>query len=882
MNSKTTNQQLNFFQKYKENLIVLFILLAVFTVIFLINGCFPFGNNTILVSDSFLQIGPFFEYLFKVFRGEASIFYTNILGGGVEILPTLIYMLLNPFYLIAFLGGEAYCFQMFNFSLVAIMIFNAFVFLWFSKKHFKNISPFFRIIFCLLFTFSGYTLTNFGFITWLIYPALTLLLFDAFYTLSTKGKILKFTIILTWYVINCFYIGIFSNILLILLFCFYTFIIVPKNNRRFVFSKLFASYLIAICASIIILLPAIISVLGTNRASFDIIDIAKNTSLFNITNLLGLAIDGVIFVISILFCIKQFKLNPKSKISKFIICASVILLFPIIINISLQMINGGGFVGFPNRIYFPLSVLLAIATQIYFDKYVNLNGFEENKASSLLHKILYIFLTILMVAVLTIFIIFNFNDLGANTKNPLATNGGIVAFFAGTIFAFMLLTIFAYFFAKRKTLSKNIFKFNTLFIMILACLINVITFAGSAKTNLSDTLSAKSLTSHIQDNNASIRTLNCSLDLNNNSNLNVRNFNLFSSLIPSSISNAFSKLDYNSSITNVGPAANIGSLISDSLTGQKYYITSFEENRPYLKLIIKNDDFYLYENILASTGAILFDEAYEYDNSKDFMHNLELIKSSFGVSGTLFETITPTIQIYDEPDENVYTYKVVFTAQNDGIIYGNLNAIKIDKEHKKQYSLSESDIAFGCYNQINTLADLGFVNAGETYEFYLVCDGKPDKIIFTFLNYDVAEELCQKFQENDVNIYYNALGYRVSGMVLENRRLIIFNPNISGMNYLINNQEIESDDTINGFTSFYIKTNTFELIASYEVPYLNTWLIVSIVLIVAIILIIVLFKFKVFEKISKVIYGIFVVGSCGILSIFYFFSIILTFFGIIL
>ena len=67
MNSKTTNQQSNFFQKYKENIIVLFILLAVFTVIFLINGCFPYGNNTILVSDSFLQIGPFFEYLFKVF-----------------------------------------------------------------------------------------------------------------------------------------------------------------------------------------------------------------------------------------------------------------------------------------------------------------------------------------------------------------------------------------------------------------------------------------------------------------------------------------------------------------------------------------------------------------------------------------------------------------------------------------------------------------------------------------------------------------------------------------------------------------------------------------------------------------------------------------------
>lgn len=877
------NSAKGFVKKYKENFIVVGILLIFFIIMFVINGCFPFGDGTVLVSDSYLQICPFFEYLFKVFEGDASIFYTNTIGGGFEILSTILYMLLNPFYLIALLGGKSHCYQMFNFSLIAMMIFNAFVFLWFSRKYFKKIKPTIRILLCLLFTFSGYAVLNYAFMTWLIYPALILLVIDGLYTLTQRGKIAKFTIFTIWYVLNCYSIGIFSSILLLTLFIFYVLFMVPKNNRRFVLTKLLVSYLISISVCVIVLFPAIVSVLKTNRTGFAIAYILSGNNSFNALNFTGIFVDGAVLIFALIFVIDTLRKNPKSNISKFLISAMVVLFVPIFFNISQLIINGGFFSGFPNRLYVILMAGLFICAQQKFNRDSLVDNKDEQYSSKIMFKILYIFMAVILSIFLVCMLVLQFDEIGSNTKNPVTENLGLVQFFLTITLALVLIFAFVLIFYRRKVLSKKIFKFNILFIMICSCLVNAIAFTGSASQQVNENIELKSALESLSNKDVRIKNFYNETVVTNLTNLDAQNMTIFSSLLPESVIENYSSLGYYSSLTLVDASANFGSLIADSLMGFKYYVSSEELNRPYLSIIYEDKNYFVYENLLATTGAVLFDENYSFDNSKNEFENFEMLKDSFGIDGNLFSEIDLTAElIVEREDENIV--KISYTASEDGILYSNLYPTILSEEEKQEYNLNQGENVLGATDIYSVFSDIGFVRAGEEFELFVVCDKtvNSNDFEFKFLNYGVASELCRRLQENDVGISYGKMGYTVSGTAEEGKKLVVFDNDINGMQYVLNGSQISLVQTIANFASFVVEEGDFVLDATYTVSYAKTWAIVAVCLILFAAIVILLYKLCLFNRPSKVIYVLFIIALCGILSIFYFFPIILTFFVIIL
>lgn len=126
----------NFVKLHREYFISAAIVFLMFNFALIINANWPFGDTTPLVSDSYQQILPFAEHFFSVIRGESTLFYTNHIGGGFEIFPTLEYMLFNPFYLFVLIGGRGNVLKMFMVSWLFMLIFNALVFVWFAKKYF--------------------------------------------------------------------------------------------------------------------------------------------------------------------------------------------------------------------------------------------------------------------------------------------------------------------------------------------------------------------------------------------------------------------------------------------------------------------------------------------------------------------------------------------------------------------------------------------------------------------------------------------------------------------------------------------------------------------------------------------------------------------------
>ena len=67
---------------------------------------FPFSDRTMSQYDLLAQIVPYAEHLFDVAKGEASLFYSTRVGGGMDVFGTLVYCLLSPFTFLFFLFGE--------------------------------------------------------------------------------------------------------------------------------------------------------------------------------------------------------------------------------------------------------------------------------------------------------------------------------------------------------------------------------------------------------------------------------------------------------------------------------------------------------------------------------------------------------------------------------------------------------------------------------------------------------------------------------------------------------------------------------------------------------------------------------------------------------
>ena len=85
-------------KKYKYYLIPPIIVMLILTIIYLINGVYPFGKNTILNGDFPSAYIPIYYYMWDLFRGNANLFINFKVGMGTCMYDlTSIYGILSPF-----------------------------------------------------------------------------------------------------------------------------------------------------------------------------------------------------------------------------------------------------------------------------------------------------------------------------------------------------------------------------------------------------------------------------------------------------------------------------------------------------------------------------------------------------------------------------------------------------------------------------------------------------------------------------------------------------------------------------------------------------------------------------------------------------------------
>lgn len=865
----------NFIYSKREYLILTGIVFLIIMTTFAIAGAFPFGDGVCLVSDSGTQIGPFFEYLMKVVSGEASLFYSPYIGGGVELFATIEYMLFSPFYLICFFGGKSHCLQMFNISYILMMIFNSIVFVWFSKKYFKDLNLFYRTIIGLLFVFSSYALQAYSFLTWEIFPALLLLLVDAFLRLVNEKRILRFILILVWYVVNCFSIGVFSNLILVVLFVFYIMFKVPAEEKKQVSTRLFVAYVIGAIASLAILYPQVFASSQIDRTT-NLASNMKSYSIFRFINLGSLFVDGALLLFGIVQIVRIFKAEKCSNNFKFLICSFSLLLFPYLLDISLQLLSGGRYVGFSMRYYFIFNAFLSVLAMKYFEKPIKL----EQSETQGVFKMIFILMTTLIIIAIAVIELYFYNSIGTWMKNAIKDETSAVILYLCLFVSYVILFTFVWGFNKRKVIGEKFVKFTTILILIISSLLNILTFGPNccndieSKNKVFKMASEKGLSGNIKlYENTSFSYI----DIINKYDGDVTSQMFFSSYLPAKISNSYAKLNCYSGLTVFSAAGFTGNLLLDIMIGNKYIYSETELNRPYLTLIESSDDAYIYENTLVSTGAFLIDNEIKFDcEIETVIDRYNQFAKDLGVSKNSFEVINPeSSSIINYESSEVKEIKVVqytFTAPADGLLYVSNRCVACSSN--QTYGMTyENMFAIG---DIQSHCELTYLNLGETYTVSTIITEESDETSFYFLNYDAVVEFSEIIKQNECEIKKNKTGWEVSGTSTDEKTLVVFMNDIDGYSFELNGELVETTNKFLAFTTFDVSAGEISLSANYSAPYLKSWLVISVVCVLLIVALALLYHFTKFKHVEKICHKFMMILMISFVSIFYGLSVILS------
>lgn len=858
----------NFLKKYQNYFIVFAIWFLILNLAFISSGVWPYGSNTLAGSDTYVQICAFFEQIFAWLRGETSLFYNANIAGGVEILSTLMYMLINPFYILVLVCGAKNIYTSINYAMFFMFLFNGFVMLWFLNKRFGQLSSWWKVLFSSLFAFCVYNLYNFAFATWYIFPGICLLLFDAFLDLVQNKKIWRFSCILAWFIINSVTLSISSFLIIVLLFFAYIMFLVSKEAKKETFVRLFVGVAIGALISLIILTPAIYALLKTNRTSSFFGTMLDKTVKLDYFKFSVLMLEFSIFVFPIIYVVEIFKTNKR----EFYFCLSsmIVLLLPFLFNFITSALTGGTINSLTSRYYFVTEVFMFLLSIKFVDKKLQAKTNEEtNHETTGPIKIISICIIALSIFVSILAIMLMFKTYPTHIKNVDDDEASLIVTLF--LFVFYLISFFmVYIGFNFKKLSFNFFKKATYVIMCFGLAVSSIIYISPYSfDNAPDTKICQMVTDLQTDGKIKYMTnerLN-KLALPLGSNM------FFSSLMSREVADSFDSLGY--SVNTVYLSSSTGDLIADSLVGNNYYFSEIKLNRPYLTLqsYDKENGYYIYKNNLASSGAVVFDKSYVYDKNASYFKNIENLQSSFGLSGELYEDVT----LIKTNNNGKISYS--FTASSDKILYVNYPS--------KNLKFAGEEYVFTTYETPESdkyWSDFIFVAAGETFTFTYNCEIEDNKEYFPkfkALNFESAKTLCEKFIENQAGIKNNKNGFEIKLSGKEGN-LFVSSPKIEGYKVLVDGTKIESSTQFGGFLSISVTASQKSITITYNAPYIWIW---AVMIIVCSLLIVGLYywhKKTALKRLETIIYVFWWCLVCCILSVFYLFCILLTFFKLIL
>lgn len=843
---------MNFIKKHKDYFYLTGISLLICLVIFFIKGIYPFGNNSLIYGDMYVQITSFYYYFHDSIFSPNSLFINFGSANGLNFFSIFSYYILSPFTLLTLLFKRSQIYLMVSVIIILKIILSNITALYMLKKLFKNLNSIIAVMLALLYGFSLYSLSYYQITAWIDVMYMLPLIIVGLKELFTNNNPKIYIITLFLAICMNFYIALMLLIFIFLISIFYLINYHKKELGKNILA-LGLSTFSSIGLSSIIILPTLNEYLNSSRV-INGLETLLNSKLGPITDKITLFLFGPILFVSIIALLKDYK--KHQQFLKFYLPSLLLLLIPIICEPINKLLHFGSYYFFTYRFGFITIIFLIIGAAYYWqNRKIDLNTISKKE------KIIIIALILFSMALSIFMAIIKFDDFQKYIE--------LLSLSSNKILIIILLALFLILFVINVIIimiNKNLSKFQLYSILI----INIIHITFNSYLFLGNNY-------YQESNNEAYKTMNLIYNdhedygifkykdesnalIKNSSNVTgIPNMDSFSSLTNASSQDILKSLGYTSFQSRTHSLG--GTLFSDILLGNKYILSKNEELENYSLLKKYNDLFMHQYNKDISYGYLVNNDVNTNDYSSTFMLQ-NAIYSSITNDSNLFDIVPITNTSNLTIDGNSYN----ITSKDNYISYD------IDVTDKKQVYLEIlKDINFSENRDIfknfdiyvnnslikddyPTLNDNGVINIGvfdtETINIKIVfknnCTLKSLNVglldltkLDNFVN-DNKLDYDIKFNNNKINININS-----------NKENTLFLPINYSKDYKVTNNN-EKSEMIKLYDNFIgIKLNAGE--NNITISYLpHNFYLATIISIISLIINIVFFVPSLFKKIINI------------------------------
>lgn len=618
-------------KKFRDYFIVGGISTFILSVLFVYFGIYPFGNNTVLTGDLYTQVSALFYHLWDTIRGGGSLLVDYTSGAGESFFGIFAYYLVSPINLIVLLFKRNDIYLAISLVVALKIILSSITCLYSLKYIFKKDNLMF-VPLSLLYAFSGYTLVCYQITSWMDVVYMFPLIVVGLKKLIDEDKPIMYGVTLFLTICFSFYLSYIMIIFIFLLAFIYIKNNVEKKDQKRAMLSIGIYTILPMLMSLFITYPALRQIFGSARTN-----ISKN--IFN--NLLGCLFDKLnYFNISILLVVFTMLLiverKNNKKFLKWYIPALLVLVIPYIVEPLNKVFHFMSYSFFPNRYGFILFYLLVVGGAYFFS--VN-NKNIKNKLDEKLKIILGVVSVILLIGIYFIVFRFVYKDL----EVAVYSISMIYAKKAFIILSLLSIVIFGVCFIL------NIFREEKTYIVLMyIVIISNICFNAFLYIGLRDYQGMIKNSFGILEkveNKESSNYYKLKTDIKNIDDFvvnegivsNYQALDHFTSLVSRNSLEFYKGLGYSSFWTMIFSSG--GTLFSDSLVSNKYFLTNRDIDSSFYTL--KSSDY----------GYNFYELNYDIGFGYLARNNFKLDKSdTFSYQNKIYESITGNSDLFSVYD----------------------------------------------------------------------------------------------------------------------------------------------------------------------------------------------------------------------------------------
>ncbi len=803
-------------------LIAPLLVVITFVIIMIMKGVHPFGTNlvaTLNMDDVYI---PAYYKLYDILHGNASIFYDYNLGGGTNILGTLISNgLLSPISWLVYFVSRSYIPFFMSFIVLLKLILISITSYYSFGKIFKNTGRFYNILFSLIYTLSGYTILMYSNIIWLENIALLPLIVLGLKHIFENKKSKLFVISLVLSLINNYQISLVIIFFIFIYTALYMYFI-NKKDKKIIATKVISYTFISLLISAFAIIPCIIQ----SESSYVISSSINDSHLFE-----KLIYFFPTTLIIILFIKQILNMKHDKQYSKFYLFLFILTSIGVFVPSISKVLNGGIYSNFPFKYGFIPIFVLILGSMHYLD---NNKQIFKKKVNEIFAFVTYLILNIFLIY---IFSTFKYVALDSNFSVDIEYAKQFVALFV--MFVVNLIIIFIALLNTEK-LKK--------YLLVYSTCVSIIIFAYFA-VSISSVTSIK----NINEISKNISTKEDSLYRYKDNTLSLcANYSELL-LVPSnsSFTNASLESQYKSYYRlgylteGISSYTTGGTIFSDLILANKYIISYQELPDNLYKLIKQDNGTYYYESKYNLSFAIpYFGNTYNDYGSSIFNYQNNIYKKLFNEEDNIIEVSKPSfdynnIKVTEEnyyyPTEsgasinfNVNVKELSNVYMNLDIKYGNIYKILVNGEAIKNPTLTNRQ------NKSFPISDQTTILLGQFENQTVNVELKTEGTIIN--DYEIGTINIDKFinlvedNREDISITTEMSTMKINYDNANNNKSLLLPINYSdGFSITNNGEKIVYTSNFNNYISVDLQEGVNYIVIKYKPKYFDLGLYITII-----------------------------------------------------